>query len=902
MSNCSFSMIPKQLLSASLCSVLGLGVVVGTGLLAFATEVKSNRLVTYQDEGKTLFALSLMPTQEFVAKNSPHVAVVVDTSASQNGDFRSDSIEIAQSFVRALPAKSTVSLLACDVETIVLSPASEPTSELLAQGFKKLDMRIPLGTTDLAAAFRAAVRELGNQPDASIVYIGDGMHLCNLLNTAEFESLISEMRESRTSISSLAIGPKTDCELLSIISNHTGGKIFVRQAITDATCQQIGGNLAKAALEPVFWPTKSSWPSGVAQYFPRQLPPLRFDRDSIVVGNLNDELLEGSLQLEGVVGGRTSSMRWELKSEPSNPDLAFLAQVVSKAVPNAGLLMPTPGSEALQELGFVLANSSDQLVKDARFALNSGDTSAAINIAKEAMKRSPNNLSAQNILDAVELSKKPAKPVKSPSASPRIVKFISAQVPEDPFADPPSTPVLPVVAEPKVPSTINPFSDDPVPSKLAPAISVQPFANAGRVDSAIPSVPYAFSQSSDPFSELSNAGSLLAEDEGLRRVKAQQLEAHVKSELSEARKSRDPSSTKISLKALQDQIRRSPDLDASGRTRLDSQIASAIQSSARAEVNLKEQVSRTESVQSSQSASKRLLGETERRNSTVQQLVERYNSLMAQQLFSQANDEIAPQITAIDRESVIDRVTNIESNMASNHSLILNTVRARSRAFVDSLYLNEQLLIPFVDEPPVRYPPADVWQALSARRLERYGSIDLSGGKESERKIYRALNERGDVNFNAQPLSAVMKFFSAQYDIPIVIDDKALEEENITPDQQVTLNLPPVSFRSALKLILEPLQLTYVIEDEVMRITSKKTSANVVRVYPVGDLVVPISQLSGGGGGGGGFGGGFGGQGGGFGGGGQGGGFGGGGFGGGGLGGGGGGGFGGGRQGGGGLF
>ena len=364
-----------------------------------------------------------------------------------------------------------------------------------------------------------------------------------------------------------------------------------------------------------------------------------------------------------------------------------------------------------------------------------------------------------------------------------------------------------------------------------------------------------------------NATDCLAEDEGLRKVAAQQLEAQVNSELSYARSSGDPSASKLSLKALQDQIRRATELEASDRARLDSQLAAAIQSAARAEKNLKEKISQTESVQSSQSASKRLQAETERRNSTVQQLVERYNSLMAQQLFSQANDEIAPQITAIDRGSVIDRVANIESNMASNHSLITDAVRARSRAFVDSLLLNEQLITPFVDEPPSRYPPADVWQALSARRLERYASIDLSGGKESERKIYRALNERGEVNFNAQPLSGVMKYFSAQYDIPIVLDDKALEEQNITPDEQVTLNLPPVSFRSALKLILEPLQLTYVIEDEVMRITSKKASANVVRVYPVGDLVVPITQLGVGGGQGGGFGGlgsGFGGQGGGF--------------------------------------
>ena len=57
--------------------------------------------------------------------------------------------------------------------------------------------------------------------------------------------------------------------------------------------------------------------------------------------------------------------------------------------------------------------------------------------------------------------------------------------------------------------------------------------------------------------------------------------------------------------------------------------------------------------------------------------------------------------------------------MASNEQLIKNTVSKRSRAFVDSLYLNEQLLVLFVDSPQIQYPPAGVWQALSNRRPYR---------------------------------------------------------------------------------------------------------------------------------------------------------------------------------------
>ena len=351
--------------------------------------------------------------------------------------------------------------------------------------------------------------------------------------------------------------------------------------------------------------------------------------------------------------------------------------------------------------------------------------------------------------------------------------------------------------------------------------------------------------------ELSDAADLLAADGELRRVAESQMEAQVKHELALARNSRDPSATKISLKALQDQIRRATELDSKGRTRLDSSVASAIQVAARAEQSLKDYLAQRESIQSSQAASKRLISESERRNSTVKQLVERFNSLLQQQLFEAANSEIAPQISAIDRASTIDVVTNIESSMSANEHLIKDAVNKRSRAFVDSLYLNEKLLAPFVDEPPQIYPTADVWQALSARRRERYGSIDIVGGNEAEGRIQRALNERTAINFNGTPLSGVLKYFRQVYAIPIVLDELALDAQGITPDEPVTLELPTISLRSALKLILEPMQLTYVIEDEVMRITGKMTSANVVRVFPVGDLVVPIVQSMGGSGGGG---------------------------------------------------
>ena len=170
---------------------------------------------------------------------------------------------------------------------------------------------------------------------------------------------------------------------------------------------------------------------------------------------------------------------------------------------------------------------------------------------------------------------------------------------------------------------------------------------------------------------------------------------------------------------------------------------------------------------------------------------------------------------------------------------------------------------------------------------------------ESEQRIESALRSplRGTgLDFTDTPLEEVVNLLQDDYDIPIQIDVPALDEIGIAPDEPVTINLHGVSLRSALRLMLKNLQLTYIIQDEVLMITTPEAADQelVVKVYPVADLVLPIDAtlLGGGIGGGGGVGGGGGqqgGGGGGFGGGGGGGGF-----------GGGGGGFGGGGQGGGG--
>ena len=74
-----------------------------------------------------------------------------------------------------------------------------------------------------------------------------------------------------------------------------------------------------------------------------------------------------------------------------------------------------------------------------------------------------------------------------------------------------------------------------------------------------------------------------------------------------------------------------------------------------------------------------------------------------------------------------------------------------------------------------------------------------------------------------------------------------LEQEAVRSDTPVTLSLDqPISLKSALKLLLEPLHLSYVVKDEVLKVTSPRlVKGDVYAItYPVADLVLPIPNFS----------------------------------------------------------
>jgi type II secretory pathway component GspD/PulD (secretin) len=91
----------------------------------------------------------------------------------------------------------------------------------------------------------------------------------------------------------------------------------------------------------------------------------------------------------------------------------------------------------------------------------------------------------------------------------------------------------------------------------------------------------------------------------------------------------------------------------------------------------------------------------------------------------------------------------------------------------------------------------------------------------AEKEIEGRMNQSVNLNFNNLPLKDVLEDIRAMYQINIVPDMAALEQEGISLDRPVTLKLEQISLKSALNLMLRNVHLTWVVKDEVLQITTE---------------------------------------------------------------------------------
>lgn len=91
---------------------------------------------------------------------------------------------------------------------------------------------------------------------------------------------------------------------------------------------------------------------------------------------------------------------------------------------------------------------------------------------------------------------------------------------------------------------------------------------------------------------------------------------------------------------------------------------------------------------------------------------------------------------------------------------------------------------------------------------------------DEEDVISAALNEPASFTFSARKLSEVVEDIAEQYKINILIDHRSLEEFGVTADLPVTISIKRVKLKSALRYILNDIDLTFINRDKVLWITA----------------------------------------------------------------------------------
>ncbi len=120
----------------------------------------------------------------------------------------------------------------------------------------------------------------------------------------------------------------------------------------------------------------------------------------------------------------------------------------------------------------------------------------------------------------------------------------------------------------------------------------------------------------------------------------------------------------------------------------------------------------------------------------------------------------------------------------------------------------------------------------------------LDANREAEQSIRAKLAAKGNLKCRDETLESALRRIAGEHRLPLWIDRATLQDEGISTETPVALDVRDVRLESALELLIEPLQLKWVIEDEVLKITTSTRASERLstRVYDVRDLEDPKNE------------------------------------------------------------
>lgn len=371
-------------------------------------------------------------------------------------------------------------------------------------------------------------------------------------------------------------------------------------------------------------------------------------------------------------------------------------------------------------------------------------------------------------------------------------------------------------------------------------------------------------------------GDVLSKAANDREIATQLLVQSVKAAIDEANRvsAEQPEYALTLLKDMLETIR-SADIAPEKRNELDRRVVDAYSSvNSVRQTNQIRQREKSEQL-ANREAMDRLLQEAQIEEQRLQTLISQVRGLLDRarhgDIPAYEEAEIAAR-TALDMEpgNGTASAAVVMAESAGQLSKAYELVNLRADRFLEVLYQVELSHVPFPDEPPIQYPPADVWRLLTRSR-EKHQSVSLRSEKPVELWLEEMLDKPVDLEHPANtPLEDIMTdiedYFTelGPYTMRIMLDesDPDIGTDPLfltTTEVPSDIDLKGITLRNALKLIFAKVKdqdpgLTIMIKNEVMMVTTTDTANSdenlITRIYDVADLVVITTPMGGGGGGG----------------------------------------------------
>jgi type II secretory pathway component GspD/PulD (secretin) len=227
----------------------------------------------------------------------------------------------------------------------------------------------------------------------------------------------------------------------------------------------------------------------------------------------------------------------------------------------------------------------------------------------------------------------------------------------------------------------------------------------------------------------------------------------------------------------------------------------------------------------------------------VAQLMKQYNQLFGDAKYPEA-EMVALRIKELDPDNPMATAAITMAKYQRNHTEYESDKDRKEQLFLGAMHDVDNMGDRDAVDNSISFSKDEKRRKIIQDRKSLEG-VSPSRISQEERNIERKLTAPISLSFANQPLREVIEYIRGSQDINIFIDEPALADKGIQLDAPVSIRLDSISLKSALKLVLSYVHLTYVIADDVLKITTEDQARGKLKqtVYAVADLVIAVENF-----------------------------------------------------------